>query len=246
MLENKTYCKNCDSELNDAYCPKCGQRGVIHKVTFKETFQDLADSMFSLSAPLWITLKLLVINPGKLLREYLNGKRKRYYKPVTFFILATIAYLVVKSLLQFNPMVDAPPPANDKIDTTLFFEAGRYMFMHIDKILFFFVLSLALSLKLFFYRKNSLAEYVAISFYLLGVYTLMGIINMLVYTFLTPDYLYLSILFMLFYFVWALVNYFQKNKLLVLLKGVITYIVGFLLYFVMGFSFSLVIVLLSK
>ncbi len=232
--------------MNEAFCPSCGQRTSVHKVTFRETFQDLADSMFSVSAPLWTTLKLLVINPGKLLREYLAGKRKRFYKPVTFFILTTIVYLLCRSLLDYNPLASASMPANDEVDVTIFFDAGQFMFANIDKILFFFVFALAISLKLFFYRKNSLAEFIAVSFYLLGIYTIITTIKIFVYTFVTQKYEALPMFLMLGYFLWAIISFFQKKKVLVFFKGIVTYVIAFLLYIVFGMGFSLIIVLLRS
>jgi hypothetical protein len=240
------HCKKCDQEITGTYCANCGQRASVYKVTFKETFNDLADSMFSLSAPLWTTLRLLFTNPGKLLREYLNGRRKRYYKPVTFFILTTIVYLLCKSLLDYNPLSSSPQQNSELIDASVMYEAGQYMFAHIDKILFFFVFALALSLKLFFFRKNSLAEFVAISFYLLGVYTLLSTAKIFIYTYVTHKYEMLPIVLMLFYFSWALVSFFQKKKLLVFIKGILTYLLGFVLYALFGIGFSLIIILMRS
>ncbi|MBT8208971.1 MAG: DUF3667 domain-containing protein, partial [Eudoraea sp.] len=76
---------------------------AISKVTFGETFRDLVDALFSVNAPLLITLKGLLKNPGKLLRSYLAGQRKRYYKPVAFFVLTTILYILIRTLIGFDP-----------------------------------------------------------------------------------------------------------------------------------------------
>lgn len=206
---------------------------------------DLADSMFSLSAPLWTTLGGLFTNPGKLLREFLAGRRKRYYKPVTFFILTTIVYLLSKSLLDYNPLIEASPRTTNTIDPTIFYQAGQFMFAHIDKILFFFVFTLALSMKIFFYRTYSLAEYVAVSFYLLGVYTLLSTLKIYVYTFVTQQFETFPMVLMLAYFLWAMASLFQKNKLLVVFKALFTYLLGFVLYIICGMGLSLLIVLLG-
>lgn len=239
-------CKNCEQVISGAYCSHCGQRAAVHKVTFKETFSDLADSMFSLSAPLWTTLRLLIVNPGKLLREYLDGKRKKYYKPVTFFILTTIVYLLCKSLMDYNPLSKAEPQSNELVNTSLLFEAGQFMFAHIDKILFFFVFALGLSLKLFFYKKNSLAEFIAISFYLLGIYTLLSTAKIFIYTFVTHKFETMPIVLMLIYYSWALASFFQKRKILVIFKGILAYLLGFFLYMLLGLGLSVLFVLIRN
>ena len=81
------YCNNCGEGVAGAFCSNCGQRSSVSKVTIRETLDDLADQIFSLSAPLAVTLKMLFVNPGLLFREFLSGKRKKYYKPISFFLL---------------------------------------------------------------------------------------------------------------------------------------------------------------
>ncbi|NNJ88717.1 MAG: hypothetical protein HKP53_04900, partial [Eudoraea sp.] len=65
--EVSNTCKNCGNISEGNYCPHCGQRISVHKVTFKETFEDLADALFTLNAPLLNTIKELIITPGVLL-----------------------------------------------------------------------------------------------------------------------------------------------------------------------------------
>ena len=97
-------CKNCGHLTQINYCSFCGQRTSVNKVTLSETFHDFVNAIFSVNAPFFITTKLLFVNPGKLFREYLAGKRKAYYKPVAFFILITIIYVVILQILDFNAM----------------------------------------------------------------------------------------------------------------------------------------------
>ena len=241
MEENNPHCRNCETALNGDYCASCGQRASVNKVTFKETFGDFVDSFFSVNTPLFLTLKLLFLNPGKLFREYLNGKRKGYYKPVHFFILTTIVYIIVKSLLDYDP-ISKIPARSEGPTLGLTVEVGRFMFANIDKILFFFVFTMGLSLKVFFYRKHSLAEYTAVAFYLLGVYTILTTINMFFYTYVSESFQPMGILLSLAYFLMALISFFQKDKVLVLFKGLFTYFFAFLLYMALGFGFSFLVI----
>jgi len=152
MKEGETsYCNNCGASVSSKYCTECGQRAIIDKVSFQETFRDLASGMFSFEAPFWQTLKLLFVNPGKVFREYLAGKRKTYFKPVSFFILLTAIHLIFRSILNYDPM-GTVPERND-IEASIFREAGQFMVQNINNILFIFVFTLSLFTKLFFYKK---------------------------------------------------------------------------------------------
>lgn len=245
LKEHKTYCKNCTSELIDAYCQSCGQRASVGAVTFKETLNDFFATVFSVDAPFVKTMLLLFSNPGKLLRAYLDGQRKTYYKPVAFFILMTVAHVLIRSLINFDPMAKVSSYQNGAVDTTLIVEAGQFMLKNINNILFLFVFSMAISLKIFFYRKYSLAEYVAVAFYLVGAYTVFTTFNLFFMKYINSEIQYLGLLFMCLYFVFASVSFFQKKKILVAFKALFAYGGATLLYVIFGLGLSLIFVLLK-
>ncbi|MGB5363315.1 MAG: DUF3667 domain-containing protein [Aureibaculum sp.] len=245
-IDNDSYCKNCNSKLAGKYCNVCGQRSSVHKITFRDTFQDLIETVFSVNTPLWITLQMLIINPGKLFREYLEGKRRTYYKPVAFFILTTIVYIVLRSLIGYDPMGNTVIEQNDKLDVNLFMAAGKFMVANINNILFLFVFSSGLSLKLFFYKKYSLAEYLAISFYLVGIYNLLGAIFMFYLQFVNPELKFLPALLMLFYMVYALTSFYADRKFLVTVKTILFYFLAYFFYVAFGYGLSFLIVWLKN
>lgn len=151
-MSTQGICKNCQATIQGNFCQECGQRKGIHKITFQETFQDFVDMVFSVNAPLVRTMKGLLYNPGRLFREYVSGRRKAYYKPVAFFIITTIVYIIFRSLIQYDPMqglvvIDAPKNFNQ----SLFLKAGQYMVANINNIMFLFVFTMGLFLKAFFY-----------------------------------------------------------------------------------------------
>jgi hypothetical protein len=240
--KNPTYCKNCQNILIDNYCGKCGQRSSVNKITFKETFHDFMDTVFSVNAPLWTTLKMLIKNPGKLFREYLSGKRKSYYKPVAFFILMTVIYLLIRAAINFDPFSNSTITVEDNSEGKLLIGAKNFFLINIDKLLFVFVFSLGLFLKLFFLKKYSLAEFLAIAFYLMGIYTLITTLNMFYIQYLDSGFQFLAILVMWGYFIYAMISFFQKKKVLVFLKALLIFFLAFYLYFVLAFSISYLIV----
>ena len=65
---------------------------------------DFFSASFALEGPLMRTLQRLITNPGIMLRGFLAGERKKYYKPVAFFIMLTAVYLILRSWLDYNPL----------------------------------------------------------------------------------------------------------------------------------------------
>lgn len=206
--------------------------------------EDVSSTLFSVEAPLFITSKLLLLQPGLLFRNYLSGKRKSYYKPITFFILATVIYVVLRSWLDDDPYSNIPV-IDGNTDMNIFSEAARFMVKNINNILFVFVIAMAISMKLFFSKKYSFVEFVSISFYLVSIYTLIGSILLIVMALLDVEIKVYGMLLMFAYYVWALISFFQKRKLLTILKIIFSYVIALVFYVFLGFGLSLLIVKLQ-
>lgn len=245
-MKNQMTCKNCEFEVSHDYCPNCGQKSSVGKITFSETFQDIISSMFSLDAPLWMTIKTLLLNPGKLFRDFLSGKRKTYYRPVAFFILTTIIFVIVKALLNYDPMENIALVKNGSQDFGLFNKAGVFMAKNINNIIFTFVFSIALMIKMFFYRSYTFAEYLAISFYVVGFYVIITTVSMFILQYFGSNYKMLPFAVMFLYVMYALSSFYQKHNFLTIIKIVFVYFFAILLYIILGYGISLLIVWLKS
>lgn len=232
--------------VSGKYCGHCGQRTSIDKVTFRETIDDLVDSVFSVNAPLFRTARALFTRPGTVFREFLEGRRKYYYKPVAFFLLATLLYLVIRSLISFDPFESITSvQVQDESDEQTLRLAREFMLSNIDKMLFFFVLTLAGFSKLFFFRKNTLAEFLVIAFYVAAVYTLLTILNMFVIQYISKDIQFIAMILAWIYFVFAMINFYQKRKWLVGIKSVIVFFLAIWCYILLALAVSYTIVSLT-
>lgn len=243
-ISDREKCPNCSDAISGRFCSNCGQSSGVGRITFKETLSDFFSASFALEGPLMHSLKMLVTNPGEMFRQYLSGKRRAYYKPVAFFILLTAIYLLVRSSLNYNPlgeqMADLDNP-ND-MDLTLIMEAGNFMFKNINNILFLLVLGIGLSLKLFFRKQYLLAEYVAIGFYMSGVYIIFGTLTMIWnhYTgFHLPS---IHLLFLMAYIAISTISLFRPVSFGKIVKSLLTGGLSLLIYMILAFGLSLAIV----
>lgn len=96
-------CRNCGTELPERppahYCPQCGQETALHAPTLREFLHEFADHYVALEGALWRTLKLLLLRPGRLTREYLAGRRRHYVLPLRLYLTASFLFFLVVKLL---------------------------------------------------------------------------------------------------------------------------------------------------
>jgi len=189
LTADNTNCLNCGTAILENYCSQCGQPTITGVISFKETISNFFAIAFALKGPLWLTIRLLITNPGKLFREYIGGKRRTYYKPMAFFILIAAIYLILRIWLNFDPLEGVENTFNeDQVDLTKvsisnevitsLMKVIRLMESNINYQLILLIFSIAFSFKLFFRKKYNLAEYTSIGLYITGIYALVRIIAM--------------------------------------------------------------------
>ena len=84
------HCRNCGSPLYGEHCYACGQptKGLVRH--FRSILGDVADTIFNIDGRLLRTLPALLLKPGFLTREYIEGHRVRYVSPVRLFVFLCI------------------------------------------------------------------------------------------------------------------------------------------------------------
>ncbi|MFN3510030.1 MAG: DUF3667 domain-containing protein, partial [Tsuneonella troitsensis] len=91
-------CLNCSTTLVGPHCHVCGQRAHVHR-TLGAFFHDLLHGVLHFEGKTWRTVPLLVWQPGKLTREYIDGRRARYVSPIALFL-----FVVFLSFALFNAL----------------------------------------------------------------------------------------------------------------------------------------------
>ncbi|MCH6199769.1 hypothetical protein MMU07_09265 [Aquiflexum sp. LQ15W] len=91
-------CSVCKNEIEENYCPNCGQYFKDKRVNFRTIFIDLFDSVFSLESSFFKNIKVAVNQPKTLPTNYWNGFRKFYFSPGKFFTIASLFLLLHYSI----------------------------------------------------------------------------------------------------------------------------------------------------
>jgi hypothetical protein len=123
-----THCANCGEAFVQpppAFCPACGQESRVRAPTLGEFVQQFGGAYFSTEGALWRTLKLLLLKPGELTRQYLAGRRKHYVLPLRLYITISLVSLL---LLRLVAGVDV----NLGLPSDLDLRKGEYALLQID------------------------------------------------------------------------------------------------------------------
>ena len=95
----KNICKNCSSKLYGLFCSNCGQNKEQH-VSFRDIKNDFLNEAFDYDARIFRTLKYLFVKPGFLTMKYWEGKRVKYLQPIKLYILSSVFYYFINSLIK--------------------------------------------------------------------------------------------------------------------------------------------------
>jgi hypothetical protein len=92
-------CKNCGANAEEKFCPNCGQSVKIGKLDGATFVQELTQSIFQVDYGFFYTFKALSLQPGSSIKEYLRGKRKLFFNPISYALLLSTAYFLLAKLL---------------------------------------------------------------------------------------------------------------------------------------------------
>lgn len=92
-------CLNCGAELFGPYCHACGQKVLPPNQTFGELLSNFISSFWSYEGKFWTTIKYLLFRPGLLAKDYVEGKRERYFHPARMYVFISFIFFIVLALM---------------------------------------------------------------------------------------------------------------------------------------------------
>lgn len=94
-------CENCAAPLAGPFCHACGQAAEPPTRSVRAFASQTAADFTSLDSRILRTLWLLLARPGRLTREYLDGRRVRYTQPLQLYLGAAAAFFFVNAYRPF-------------------------------------------------------------------------------------------------------------------------------------------------
>ncbi|MBD99016.1 MAG: hypothetical protein CMO34_04160 [Verrucomicrobia bacterium] len=245
-MEKEARCKNYETPIQWKFCLNCGQKGNLTPITFADIGKDFLAAFANYEAPFPKTFGNLFVRPGKLIREYLAGKRKTYFAPVRYLIICLGISIVMTKIFDFDPVrIQMELDGHDfqKIQYSESIVAGEFMHRNLNWFIFIFPFVIALVTKLFFFKvKFGLAERTTMGFFIGGQYLLLRALIIPIVSLFPPIYrLYLFIA--LAYLTYAIFSFYRPTlKIWGALKALFAALFTLFLYFFIAFMIALQIV----
>lgn len=227
-------CQNCGIDLNGRYCSACGEDNQTPRLTLKTMASEFFSSFFSYDSGFNTTVRMLLVAPGTLIRNYISGIRSPYYHPVRLLLIfATInAIIFVKfNLMEAVAIRTADTPEEEIAMQYMTGLMNKYMnVLSVGVIPFLAIVSRVFIRE----RKYNLAEHLLVYSYLYAFVLIIGIL-------LTPLQIYffdnkvvnttLSLIPPTVYLIYGQVKVFE-NSIAMAVKGLVTYIVALAIFMV--------------
>ena len=101
-LAGSENCLNCGTGLKGPFCYFCGQPDRNFMRFFPVLLRDLMEDLLDLDSRFVRTMKPLLFKPGRLTRDYMEGRRFRYAPPMRLYIFSSIVFFLLAALLSTN------------------------------------------------------------------------------------------------------------------------------------------------
>jgi hypothetical protein len=100
-LTTTTTCKNCETTFEGRFCPNCAQKADTHRFTLKHFAHEVFHAVTHTDKGIIFLMKELFRRPGKVTSEYVGGKRKKYFNPITFLLIMIAVQIYVSKKTDF-------------------------------------------------------------------------------------------------------------------------------------------------
>lgn len=94
-------CKNCSTEVTLNYCPNCGQPVSLKRINGHYIIHEI-EHVLHFEKGILYTIRELLVNPGKNVRNFLSENRSRLVKPIIFIIVTSLVYTLINHFFHIK------------------------------------------------------------------------------------------------------------------------------------------------
>ena len=88
-------CPNCGTAAARNFCPECGQEQISVRLGLRDLAREFLDDHVGWSTKVPRTLGRLLLSPGALTRDFIEGRRARYLSPLRLYLLLSVIFFLV-------------------------------------------------------------------------------------------------------------------------------------------------------
>jgi len=235
-------CKNCGCEFEGRYCNNCGQKNIEGRFTLRETVHNFFHTFTHVDSGILFLCKELFVRPGIVAREYIEGKRQKYFNPYQYLIITVaISYFVAVNFSLFGPKGDFETIRHLSDTERWGIQFNDFIYKFYNIILFLSVPITALYSKLIFRKSGyNYSENLIFNAFIAGQRNIIYLlISPFIYVFMKKWYIVIAAYYLLWnvYFAFSYVQFFEGKKIITILK----YVCVLLLMFISFQSISMLV-----
>ena len=106
-------CLNCGAELQGAFCHVCGQKATAHHLSVHDVTHDAVHEFLHLDGKILQTMKLLLLRPGQLTKEFIEGRRVRYISPIRLYLTWSVIFFALTAITPAKDRIIKIGPGRD-------------------------------------------------------------------------------------------------------------------------------------
>ncbi len=226
-------CKNCNTEINQSYCPNCGQAAKIKRIDNHYISHEVLH-LLHFEKGFFYSAKALITRPGDSIKEFITENRLKHMKPVPFLILTSLLFTLISHLFHADQIYNGKEKlmfGESSVGAILKWVQTHYGYANIISGFFY-----ALCVKLFFkkYKFNFFEITILLCFIMGQSMLLLTVETFFVGVLPNQVYTILLTIISLGYPTWVIGQFFDKTKVISYVKAFFAYLLGYLLfYFVM-------------
>lgn len=106
------YCFSCEEPMRGAYCIACGQKNDNMRRGVFSLIWELITSVTAIEGRIWRTWRTLLFQPGRVARDYANGRRTYWSSPIRVYLAMSIllfAFMGLTNTHLFGIDIDVEP-----------------------------------------------------------------------------------------------------------------------------------------
>ena len=98
-METKAHCcQNCGYEFVGNFCPRCGQKATVGKVTWSSVRENVMEIWGVGTRSMAYTIWQLLLRPGYFIRDYISGRRQVSFPPVKMLLILGLLCTLIDNL----------------------------------------------------------------------------------------------------------------------------------------------------
>lgn len=101
-------CKNCENSFEGKFCNLCGEKILVpEEKSLSHFVGNFLSAVLNADNKFFRSFVLIFTYPGRLSLQFTNGIRKKYFPPLSLFLLANVLYFLFSFFETFNSTLRA-------------------------------------------------------------------------------------------------------------------------------------------